>query len=305
MPGDGGHRKTVLTVALALLPVARSLLPSISHAVVRSAPLCAWSTGVPGVPTRGSRCRRPRVALCSVACARHTGAHSVLAMPYDDLCGLLGERDARSAWNLYRSGRDAADDAAPGAGDGTSRKFTVSAAGRAMLASLEALVRVEDVSVSADGTTKLLLRLADGLAVETVLIPPLPQKHATARSSRAKTSLCLSSQVGCMRGCRFCSTGAMGIVRNLAAEEILATVILSRQEAAARHLPSVDNIVFMGMGEPMDNGDAVTTAVNALTDQRRFAFAKAKVLISTVGPSPEALRALADVDVPIAWSVHR
>jgi hypothetical protein len=60
------------------------------------------------------------------------------------------------------------------------------------------------VLVSADGTLKLLIRLADGLAIETVLIPPLEPDRAQARSSRAKTSLCVSSQVGCMRGCCFC-----------------------------------------------------------------------------------------------------
>ena len=122
------------------------------------------------------------------------------------------------------------------------------------------------MSVSRDGTTKLLLRLSDGLAAETVLIPPLQKSRSAARSARAKTSLCVSSQIGCMRGCRFCSTGAMGIVRNMSAEEILASVVLSRKVAAERGLPSVDNIVFMGMGEPLDNADAVVTAVEALSD---------------------------------------
>ncbi len=71
----------------------------------------------------------------------------------------------------------------------------------------------------------------------------------------------------------------MGIIRNLSPAEILAQVVFSRREAAARGLPSVDNIVFMGMGEPLDNPDGLVQALQALTDPNRFGFSKSKVLV--------------------------
>jgi 23S rRNA (adenine2503-C2)-methyltransferase len=96
----------------------------------------------------------------------------------------------------------------------------------------------------------------------------------------------------------------MGIIRNLSPAEILAQVVFSRREAAARGLPSVDNIVFMGMGEPLDNPDGLVQALQALTDPNRFAFSKTKVLVSTVAPSPQSLQVLSTLDCQIAWSLH-
>ena len=231
------------------------------------------------VPILSGRACTKEVAICRLGEDSKLVAHvpSVLTLPYIELCELVGKRDARSTWNLYRIGKDPL--AVPNAGD-HSPKFTVSATSRQTLSTmtLPMPAHTERVSVSKDGTIKLLIRLDDGLAVESVLIPPLLESPTL--SSRSKTSLCISSQVGCMRGCRFCSTGAMGIIRNLSPAEILAQVVFSRREAAARGLPSVDNIVFMGMGEPLDNPDGLVQALQALTDQNRFDFSKSKVLVS-------------------------
>ncbi len=120
-----------------------------------------------------------------------------------------------------------------------------------------------------DGDTfKFLLRLHDGLESETVVIP-----------MRKYKTLCVSSQVGCKMGCRFCETARMGFVRHLTAGEIVAQVMV------ARHVlrEPVENIVFMGMGEPMDNFDAVADAIRILTDQRGLAIAAKNIAVSTVG----------------------
>ncbi len=101
---------------------------------------------------------------------------------------------------------------------------------------------LESASISEDGTQKLLVALLDGLSVECVIIPMLGGRH---------TSLCVSSQVGCSRACAFCSTGTMGLVRSLTAEEILAQVWMAMRVVRERGLPPLVNVVFMGMGELM------------------------------------------------------
>ena len=88
-----------------------------------------------------------------------------------------------------------------------------------------------------DGTRKLLLRLSDGLEVETVILPPLPATgRATAANARARTTLCISSQVGCRQGCVFCATGRMGLLRNLTTDEILSGLNFS--VFPSRYFPS-------------------------------------------------------------------
>jgi 23S rRNA (adenine2503-C2)-methyltransferase len=139
-----------------------------------------------------------------------------------------------------------------------------------------------------DGTLKLLLVLSDGLEVESVVIPPLPAGGKRAPSARARSTVCVSSQVGCRQGCRFCATGRMGLLRNLSAGEILAQVAAARRAAAGRGLPDVANVVFMGMGEPADNAQNVRAAVACLVDPRRFGFSRDRVSVSTVAPTPDA-----------------
>jgi len=123
-----------------------------------------------------------------------------------------------------------------------------------------------------DGSEKLLFRLHDGRHVEAVLIPGL----------RERVTLCLSSQVGCAVGCTFCATGRLGLKRNLQAGEIVAQV----HAAIAHTRPQgrrVSHLVFMGMGEPMQNYEAVMNTIRVVTDSRGPCLEARKITVSTVG----------------------
>jgi 23S rRNA (adenine2503-C2)-methyltransferase len=151
-----------------------------------------------------------------------------------------------------------------------------------------------------DGTRKLRLRCRDGAAIETVLIP-----------DGEKLTLCLSSQVGCGLGCRFCATATMGLLRGLAVDEIVDQVYRARAllgcdgrgsfapgPAGAAPLPEgarISNLVFMGMGEPLHNLDAVLTAVELLCSDLGANFSPRRITVSTAGvvPGIEALGARA------------
>jgi len=119
-----------------------------------------------------------------------------------------------------------------------------------------------------EGVTKLVFRLADGLEIESVVVPMT--RHLT---------LCISSQVGCRMGCRFCQTGQMGLLRQLKAEEIVAQVYAVKVLLGL----NVRNVVFMGMGEPLDNFDPVVRAIRVLSDQRGLDIAKRNITLSTAG----------------------
>lgn len=134
-------------------------------------------------------------------------------------------------------------------------------------------LEVEHEALATDGTLRLLLRARDGALVESVLIP-----------GPTRTTLCVSSQVGCARACSFCETGRLGLSRQLSAGEIVDQVRIARATwARQQDKPALSNIVFMGMGEPFDNLDEVLRAVKLLTDERGFAFAPSRVTVSTVG----------------------
>lgn len=150
------------------------------------------------------------------------------------------------------------------------------------------------ISRASDSTTKLLLRLSDGLEIETVIIPWNGQR----------STLCMSTQVGCRQGCKFCATGRMGRVRNLTTDEILAQMFFAKKICRLEGLPDVSNIVFMGMGESADNAENVIKATEILTTRELFQLAAAKVTVSTVGPSPDAFKMFAKAPCVIAWSVH-
>src|SRR3989338_3488962 len=123
-----------------------------------------------------------------------------------------------------------------------------------------------------DGTAyKFLLRLRDGLESESVVIP-----------MRRYKSLCVSSQVGCKMGCRFCETAQMGFLRHLTAGEIVAQAMTARRVLRE----PVENVVFMGMGEPLDNFEAVTDAIRILSDRMGLAIPLKSVTVSTVGHVP-------------------
>ena len=149
--------------------------------------------------------------------------------------------------------------------------------------------------VAADGTTKLLLRLADGRTVESVLMPDF-------RADRAAG--CLSSQVGCAMGCDFCATTKTGFERNLTAGEIVEQFLALRREALAVGR-KLQTIVFMGMGEPMLNLDHVLAAIDRLADNRLGALGWRQITVSTVGivPGIDALTA-AGLNVHLAVSLH-
>ena len=124
-------------------------------------------------------------------------------------------------------------------------------------------------SQTADGNTgKFLLKTRDDLEIEAVQIP-----------MQSGGTLCISSQVGCRMGCAFCETGRMGLLRNLTVEEIVAQVFMARHQLKF----SFRNIVFMGMGEPLDNYDAVMQAVQVLNDPKGFGFGRKRMTISTSG----------------------
>ena len=153
-----------------------------------------------------------------------------------------------------------------------------------------------EVAQEADGTVRFAVSLGDGNVVETVAI------HQPASRLRAKErwTVCLSSQVGCARGCVFCETGRLGLVRNLDASEIVAQYAL-----AARHLGLAPrNVVFMGMGEPLDNLEAVLQAVAVLREPAGFAVPERRITVSTVGIVPRMDELFARSRVNLAVSLH-
>lgn len=149
--------------------------------------------------------------------------------------------------------------------------------------------------VAEDGTCKLLLRLADGRTVESVLMPDFHPARAAG---------CISSQVGCAMGCDFCATTQTGFERNLTAGEIVEQFIHLRREARTGGR-TLRTIVFMGMGEPMLNLKNVLAAVQRMADPALGALGWRQVTISTVGivPGIDELRE-ADLGVHLAISLH-
>ena len=146
-----------------------------------------------------------------------------------------------------------------------------------------------------DGTVKMQVELADKLAVETVIIF---EKH--------RTTLCVSSQVGCAQRCSFCQTGRMGLKRQLQTHEIVAQYLLARDWLRIHnHQRTITNIVFMGMGEPLDNLDALVDAIAILTDAHGLQLPLRKIAVSSVG-NPDALRKLLGIypNLNIAISIH-
>lgn len=150
--------------------------------------------------------------------------------------------------------------------------------------------RIHERRISSDGTRKYLFEVENGDLVESVMIKQVN-----------RMTLCVSSQVGCAMGCRFCRTGTMGLKRSLSTSEILRQVN-GVIEDAKNFGDSFQNIVFMGMGEPLHNFDGVTRAVRNLTDQHGYAMSPRKVTVSTVGLVP-AIRKLAASDVSVSLAV--
>jgi len=142
---------------------------------------------------------------------------------------------------------------------------------------MHALEPYRQCDSAVDGATKLLFRTQKGLLLESVLL----------RIATGRTTLCVSSQVGCAAACEFCATGHMGIAHNLSAEEILDQVVRAGQLLSCEGR-KLRNIVFMGMGEPFHNETNLHEALAALTAPELFHHPPTKVLVSTVG-IPEAM----------------
>lgn len=146
----------------------------------------------------------------------------------------------------------------------------------------------EMVETSRDGTRKYLLRLSDGQTIESVRIP----------MDEGRTTLCISSQVGCAMQCEFCLTGTFGLMRNLTPAEIV------NQVCAAQLDGPVNNIVFMGMGEPLHNLDNVVTALRILYAEDGLSFSPRRVTLSTCGLVPEMAELGRRIRVNLAVSLN-
>lgn len=156
---------------------------------------------------------------------------------------------------------------------------------------------VEKVLVAKDGQSiKALLKLASGDLIETVLISPKPEIW----------SACISCQVGCAMGCRFCATGKMGFKRNLTAEEITDQALFWRQYLKKNNIAgNFSTIVYMGMGEPFNNWDNVSESIKILTDEKLFGFGSRSLSVSTSGIAEGIEKmALEFPQVNLAISLH-
>jgi hypothetical protein len=190
----------------------------------------------------------------------NTEKKGAISMQLDQLAEVLGGRGrAQIVWDCYSIGIDPADFFGTinlGYDDFESIHGMLPSRRRSQKLGTEALSRLASsypeggkieggvatlsyISKSSDSTTKILLTLADGLQIETVIIPWTGER----------STLCVSSQVGCRQGCRFCATGKMGKLRNLTSAEILAQLFFAKKLCRLEGLPEITNIVFMGMGD--------------------------------------------------------
>jgi 23S rRNA (adenine2503-C2)-methyltransferase len=145
--------------------------------------------------------------------------------------------------------------------------------------------------VSEDGTRKYLFKLSDDNLIESVLIP-----------ERDHLTLCISSQAGCAMDCRFCLTARQGLIRNLTPAEIIEQVIHVKRSLNTTE--RLTNIVFMGMGEPLANYDAVIKAIGNLVSEDGMNFSHRKITISTCGLVPRIKRMGRDITVNLAISLN-
>ncbi len=155
--------------------------------------------------------------------------------------------------------------------------------------------------ISEDGTRKWVIRVDGGSSVETVLIP-----------DGNRTTLCVSSQVGCSLDCSFCSTGKQGFNRNLSAAEIIGQVWIASKALVtaqgggknASHDKAISNVVMMGMGEPLLNFENVVDAMNIMMADFGYGISKRRVTLSTAGVVPKIDQLRSVTDVALAISLH-
>jgi 23S rRNA (adenine2503-C2)-methyltransferase len=151
--------------------------------------------------------------------------------------------------------------------------------------------QIVKIQESKDGTKKALLRLEDGLFIESVLIP-----------GKNNWTICVSTQAGCAMDCKFCLTARQGFKRNLNPSEIIGQLIALRSETPDGQ--DIKNIVMMGMGEPLANYDNVLKAIKNLTCDFGMGFSNRKITVSTCGLAPQIIRLGKDVCINLAVSLN-
>ena len=160
--------------------------------------------------------------------------------------------------------------------------------------SLHQLALHQQFDSQIDGATKLVMRTATGMLIETVIL----------RIDTGRTTLCVSSQVGCGAACDFCATGKMGVAVDLSAAEILDQIVLAGQ-LLAREGRKIRNVVFMGMGEPFHNEGNVSETIRILLAREYFNHPPKRILVSSVGVADAMLRSAESFpDVGLALSLH-
>jgi 23S rRNA (adenine2503-C2)-methyltransferase len=156
---------------------------------------------------------------------------------------------------------------------------------------------ITEAQYSEDGTRKYLIKFEDGSEAEAVYIP-----------EEDRGTLCVSSQVGCTLNCKFCHTGTMRLVRNLTAAEIVAQMMIARDDLGEWENPtvgrSVTNIVMMGMGEPLYNFDNVKKALEIIMDEEGIQLSRRRITLSTSGVVPHMERCGEEIGVNLAVSLH-
>ena len=183
---------------------------------------------------------------------------------------------------LYQSGNRSFDEMTT-----ISREF------RGRLAEISRIRRPEIVKilVSKDGTKKALLRLEDGLFIESVLIP-----------GKSHWTICVSTQAGCAMDCKFCLTARQGFKRNLQPAEITGQIISLQKETPEEH--NIKNIVMMGMGEPLANYDNTLKAIKNITCDFGLGFSNRKITVSTCGLAPQIIQLGKDICINLAVSLN-
>ena len=153
--------------------------------------------------------------------------------------------------------------------------------------------KISKKEISEDGTTKFLFELDDREKIETVLIP-----------TKTRTTACISTQAGCKFGCKFCASGIGGWKRNLSTAEIV-TQVLHVKEEAKKHNRPLSHIVFMGIGEPLDNYDNLMKAIRLINDKKGIHIGARRITVSTCGVIPRILEMSREgLQIELAISLH-
>ena len=153
------------------------------------------------------------------------------------------------------------------------------------------LPQIEKILTSTDGTKKALLRLEDGLFIESVLIP-----------GKSHWTICLSTQAGCAMDCKFCLTASQGFKRNLLPSEIAGQLIALKHETPEGI--DIKNIVMMGMGEPLANYENTLKTINILTCDFGLGISNRKITVSTCGLAPQIIQLGKDICINLAVSLN-